>query len=157
MRDVLADVLLDSRELARRKDISILPKQSDAPVRVQGDAGRLRQAVHPIDNAVRIAPPGSVVRVMLEATEGHAVVTVSDDGPGFAAEEVERAFSRFWQGRPGAKGKGRGSGLGLSIARWIFERHDGAIRLENHEGSGATVRLEVPLDPGHGGEDGTGT
>ena len=158
MRDVLADVLLDSRELARRKDISILPKQSDAPVRVQGDAGRLRQAVLiPIDNAVRIAPPGSVVRVMLEATEGHAVVTVSDDGPGFAAEEVERAFSRFWQGRPGTKGKGRGSGLGLSIARWILERHDGAIRLENHEGGGATVRLEVPLDPGHCGEDGTGT
>ncbi len=91
-----------------------------------------------------------------QATEGHAVVTVSDDGPGFAAEEVERAFSRFWQGRPGTKGKGRGSGLGLSIARSILERHDGAIRLENHEGGGATVRLEVPLDPGTGGEDGDG-
>lgn len=147
MQDVLADVLLDIRELSRRKDIAILPWQPAEPVRVLGDADRLRQAVMiPLDNAVRIAPAGSAVRVTLERQDDLAVVNVSDEGPGFAPEEAERAFSRFWQGRRAAAGQGRGSGLGLSIARWILERHDGAVRLENHEGGGATIRLELPLD-----------
>jgi signal transduction histidine kinase len=102
----------------------------------------------PLDNAVRIAPAGSAVRVTLERQDGRAVVEVSDHGPGFVPKEAERAFGRFWQGRRAVAGRGRGSGLGLSIARWILERHDGAIALDNHEGGGATVRLEVPLDPG---------
>ena len=146
LQDVLADVLLDSRELSRRKDIAILPRQPTEPVAVAADAGRLRQAVLIVlDNAVRIAPAGSTVRVSLAETGARARIVVSDEGPGFTAEEAERAFSRFWRGE-GRGGSGRGSGLGLSIAHWIMKVHDGTIELENHPDGGATVRLEMPLD-----------
>ncbi len=146
LQDVLADVLLDTHELSRRKDIAILPHQPAEPVRVSGDADRLRQAVLiPLDNAIRIAPGGSSVRVTLEVEDRHAVVSVSDEGPGFAAQEAERAFARFWRGDKSAGGRGRGSGLGLSIARWILDRHEGDISLENHKKGGATVRLVLPL------------
>ena len=145
LQDVLADVLLDSRELSRRKDIAILPRQPTEPVAVVADAGRLGQAVLIVlDNAVRIAPAGSTVRVTLAEAAGRARIVVSDEGPGFAAAEAERAFSRFWRGKGG--GPGRGSGLGLSIAHWIMKVHDGTIELENHPDGGATVRLEMPLD-----------
>ncbi|KIC47833.1 HAMP domain-containing histidine kinase [Tateyamaria sp. ANG-S1] len=147
MQDVLADTLLDSEELSRRKDITIRPHQPTEPIVVQGDAERLRQAILiPLDNAVRIAPAGSVVHVDLTCEQGRAVVKVSDCGPGFAAEETERAFSRFWRG-PARSGKSaRGSGLGLAIARWIMEQHDGTITIENHTEGGATVRLDMPVD-----------
>ncbi|MBY5935108.1 HAMP domain-containing histidine kinase [Tateyamaria omphalii] len=147
MQDVLADTLLDSEELSRRKDIAIRPHQPTEPVVVRGDAERLRQAILiPLDNAVRIAPAGSVVHVDLTCEQDRAVVKVSDHGPGFAAEETERAFSRFWRG-PARGGKSaRGSGLGLAIARWIMEQHDGTITIENHSEGGATVRLDMPFD-----------
>jgi two-component system OmpR family sensor kinase len=149
LQDVVADVLLDSRDLSRRKGISILPRQPVTPVPVLGDADRLRQAMLiPLDNAVRLAPEGSSVSLHLFAAEGRAVVEISDQGPGFVAEEAERAFGRFWSGTDGKAGSGRGSGLGLSIARWIMERHDGRIALSNHDGGGATVQLEMPLAPG---------
>lgn len=148
LQDVVSDVLLDSRDLSRRKHISILPRQPVSPVPVLGDADRLRQAMLiPLDNAVRLAPEGSSVSLHLFATEDRAVVEISDEGPGFGAEEAERAFGRFWSGTDGKAGSGRGSGLGLSIARWIMERHDGRIALSNHEEGGATVRLEMPLAP----------
>lgn len=148
LQEVVSDVMLDSRELSRRKDIMVLPRQPVSPVPVLGDADRLRQAlIIPLDNAVRIAPAGSSVSLHLFVADGCAVVEISDQGPGFAAEEAERAFSRFWRGANGGVGPGRGSGLGLSIARWIMERHDGRIILSNHDGGGATVRLEMPLAP----------
>lgn len=147
MQDVLADTLLDSQELSRRKDIAIRPHQPTEPVVVQGDAERLRQAILiPLDNAVRIAPPGSVVHVDLTCEEDRAVVRVSDHGPGFFVEETEHAFSRFWRGPVRSGKSARGSGLGLAIARWIMEQHGGTISIENHSQGGATVRLDMPFD-----------
>ncbi|WP_299702076.1 HAMP domain-containing sensor histidine kinase [uncultured Tateyamaria sp.] len=147
MQDVLADTLLDSQELSRRKDIAIRPHQPTEPVVVQGDAERLRQAILiPLDNAVRIAPPGSVVHVDLTCEKDRAVVRVSDRGPGFVVEETEHAFSRFWRGPVRSGKSARGSGLGLAIARWIMEQHDGTISIENHSEGGATVRLDMPFD-----------
>jgi signal transduction histidine kinase len=148
LQDVVADVLLDSRDLSRRKDITILPRQPVSPVPVLGDADRLRQAmIIPLDNAIRLAPEGSSVSLHLFVAEGCAVVEISDQGPGFVAEDVERAFGRFWSGTDGRARSGRGSGLGLSIARWIMERHDGRIALSTHDEGGSTVRLEIPLAP----------
>ena len=86
------------------------------------------------------------MRVTLTTNDTRARIVVSDEGPGFAAEEAERAFSRFWRGKGGGSGPGRGSGLGLSIAYWIMSCHDGSISLENHPGGGATVHLELPLE-----------
>jgi len=147
LQDILADVLLDSRELSRRKDIAILPRQSTEPIDVMADAGRLRQAILIVlDNAVRVAPAGSTVGVTLGQQGGRARIVVSDEGPGFAAEEAERAFSRFWRGKGTRGGAGRGIGLGLSIAHWIMKVHDGTIQLENLPDGGATVRLEMPVN-----------
>src|SRR5690606_36439474 len=68
LQDVIADVLLDSQGLARREGVTISPRQPAEPVVVHGDASRLRQAIMiPLDNALKVAPPGTPVRLVLGA------------------------------------------------------------------------------------------
>lgn len=148
LQEVMADVLLDSQGLSRRAGVTISPRQAAGPVIVTGDAGRLRQAIMiPLDNAIRLAPADSAVRLELTAEEGRAVVTIADQGPGFTPEEAERAFVRFFRGDQGRGRSGRGLGLGLSIARWIVDRHDGTIAIDSQPGQGAVVRIDLPLAP----------
>lgn len=146
LQEVFADVLLDSQSLSRRAGVTISPRQRSEPVVIEGDADRLRQAILiPLDNAIRVAPAGTAVRLELHAKDGWASVTVTDDGPGFTIEEARRAFVRFFRGEGGRGRSGRGTGLGLAIARWIVDQHGGRISIESEPGKGATVRIDLPL------------
>lgn len=146
LQEVFADVLLDSQGLSRRAGVTISPRQSPDPVLVSGDAGRLRQAILiPVDNAIRLAPADTSVRLELASRDGRAIVTIADEGPGFTPEEAERAFVRFFRGDGGRGRAGRGLGLGLSIARWIIDQHGGTISIDSQPGKGAAVRIDLPL------------
>ena len=68
-----------------------------------------------------------------------AVLTVSDNGPGIAAEERDKIFERFYRG--GAdEGDVAGSGLGLALAQAIAERHCLTLQVIDSE-VGSTFRL----------------
>lgn len=99
------------------------------PVPTSGDPARLRQLVTIlVDNAIRLAPAGSTVRVGVGADAGVGHFRVEDDGPGFLPEDLPRVFDRFWRASDAPPG---GTGLGLSIAAWIAERHGGSITAAN--------------------------
>ena len=70
---------------------------------VSGDRDVLKRAVvNLLDNAVRVAPPGSSVRLDHGEEDGWAWLAVSDEGPGIAPEHLESIFDRFWRARRGA-------------------------------------------------------
>jgi signal transduction histidine kinase len=69
-------------------------------------------------------------------------VTVSDTGPGIAAEHRDRLFDAFFTTKP------QGIGLGLAIARSIVEAHGGQIGVDDRGGPGATFRLVLPMRAG---------
>ena len=140
----LAEVALDaSSGLARIAEPRGVRVEVDAePVEVTGDPGRLRQLVTILgDNAIRHSPPRSHVRVGVHPQPAGAVLTVDDDGPGFAPHDLPRVFDRFWRA-PGAPGGG--TGLGLAIASWIVERHGGRIRATNRPSRGARLEVVIP-------------
>ena len=126
------------------------------PRRVVTDPVRLGQIVsNLIDNAVRLTDEGMVrVGAAAEAEAGEAVrlvLTVEDDGPGFAPEEAERLFEPYVQGTEGAR-RG-GLGLGLAIVKMLAERMGGGVRAEARPRGAAFVAwVRCPL-PG-GTEDG---
>ncbi|SIT08936.1 His Kinase A (phospho-acceptor) domain-containing protein [Roseivivax lentus] len=140
LQDVLADTLLDSRELARSKRIALLPRQPAVPIEVTGDADRLRQALLILlDNAVEAAPEASTIQVTLSRDDA-TVIEVADEGPGFSEDEIAEPSVRF------RKGRSRGTGLGLSIAAWIMEGHGGSLSVSNGSGGGGVVRLVLRED-----------
>lgn len=102
---------------------------------VAGEHGRLRElALILVNNAVRYSPPEAPVSVRVTGGPRPSLV-VTDRGPGLTAEDLDRAFDRFFRGSASA---GRpGSGLGLPIARAICERLGAEVRLESGPGGGA--------------------
>ena len=80
--------------------------------------------------------------VAAHAREGHALLQVTDDGPGIRAADLPHVFDRFWRASDAPAG---GSGLGLAIAAWIAEQHDGSITAGNAPGGGAWFEVRLPL------------
>jgi signal transduction histidine kinase len=121
---------------------------------VAGDQDALaRLLVNLLDNAVRHA--ASRVCVSVRADGGWAVLTVTDDGPGIAPEDAERAFGRFARlddarSRPGGKGAAEeGAGLGLAIVKSTAEAHGGSVSLgDAGPGLRAVVRLPLAVELG---------
>jgi signal transduction histidine kinase len=115
-----------------------------------GDRDSLdRLLVNLLDNAVRYAK--STVTVAARADGNWAEVTVTDDGPGIPAADLERAFDRFARldsARSRDADDPGGTGLGLAIVRATAEAHGGTVRLEpapRPPGLRAIVRLPRPV------------
>lgn len=93
-----------------------------------------------LDNALRVAPPGSPVLLRLEAAGSQVRFTVLDEGPGMSEADCALATRRFWR-RPNG---GPGSGLGLAIVSSIAGRYGGALTLAPRDGGGLCARLALP-------------
>lgn len=89
-------------------------------------------------NAVEASPKDGVVTVSLACRGRHAVITITDSGPGFRDEVLAKLF------RPFVTTKVTGTGLGLALSRRIVEQHGGVIRAENIEDRGARVTVDLP-------------
>jgi two-component system sensor histidine kinase BaeS len=110
-------------------------------VQVDADPARIRRVIgNLVANAVRHTPPGGWVRVAVGRAGDRVELSVADSGAGITPELLPRVFDRFVKG-PGSTG----SGLGLAIARDVVTAHGGTIEIRSAEGSGTTVRLELPI------------
>ncbi len=97
-----------------------------------------------LENAERLSPDGSVIRVTARAAPGNAArveIAVADDGPGIASEDRERVFDMFSQ-----NGGGGRAGLGLAIAKAFVEAHGGLIWIDPDVARGARVVFTVPTE-----------
>lgn len=112
---------------------------------VPGHAGRLSQVfVNMLVNAAQAIPEGGgTVRVATGLADGHAVVTIADDGCGIDPATIGRIFDPFFT----TKAVGHGTGLGLSISHGIVQEHGGRIEVASAPGRGTTFRVLLPLEP----------
>lgn len=107
-----------------------------------------------VENAIKHAPPGTTVEVVLSPPVRLAVL---DRGPGVPEPERSRIFGRFQRGR--GRG-GDGAGLGLAIVAEIATVHGGSVQVVGREHGGAGFILEfagldrIPaLPPGNHRQD----
>lgn len=106
---------------------------------VSGDLVRLEQALgNLVDNALRHG--AGRIRLEAAARNGSLELSVSDEGPGFPAEFVPRAFERFSRADE-ARTRG-GAGLGLAIVDAVARAHGGTARAGNN--GGAVVAIVLP-------------
>jgi two-component system sensor histidine kinase GlrK len=119
------------------------------PAMVRGDAERIRTIVdNLVSNAIKYSPRGGVISLRLAVAGAWAVLDVQDEGTGVAADERERIFDSFYQGRPPAEGRVKGSGLGLAIAREYALAHEGSIEVRDRADGkrGAVFTLRLPVE-----------
>jgi two-component system sensor histidine kinase ChvG len=105
-----------------------------------------------IENAVSFSPAGSEILVHLGRDGRFAHLTVSDQGTGVAAEQLERIFDRYYSERRGEASDAASSyfGIGLWIARRNVEAMGGTIEAENLEPQGLAFHVRLPLAPERG-------
>jgi two-component system phosphate regulon sensor histidine kinase PhoR len=117
------------------------------PVTVTGDQSELYEVFENlIDNAIKYGGDGGRVEIAIGTGRSgfdHAV-TVTDHGPGVAAEHVPRLTERFYRVDAESSRKKKGTGLGLAIVKHIVSRHHGLLTIRSKLGEG--TRVEVLLN-----------
>lgn len=103
-----------------------------------------RMVVALVDNALDHA--AAEVRLTVSASRDQVVLTVADDGPGFADGVQARAFERFATAREAEPGddRGRHYGLGLALVAEVVTRHRGTVEATNGPRGGAVVTVRLP-------------
>lgn len=138
---LIESVLSDHKLALHRKGIEA--RVDLEPIVVYGDGIQLRTAIdNLISNAVKYAPSGGRIRLGLHANRNGIQLDVWDSGPGIAAEDRERIFEPFYQGKSQPAGPVQGTGLGLGIARQCVLAHGGEIVAI--ESSGGHLRIILP-------------
>jgi two-component system phosphate regulon sensor histidine kinase PhoR len=96
-------------------------------------------------NAVRYTPEGGQIAIgWRPLADGGGEISVSDSGPGIAAEHIPRLTERFYRVDGSRSRETGGTGLGLSIVKHVVQRHGGELLIESEIGKGSVFRHHLP-------------
>jgi len=120
---------------------------------VLGDEDLLVTALRNLlENAVAYSPEKTRVVITTRKTpEGHAELSVADQGIGIPERDLERIFERFYRVDPARSRATGGTGLGLAIVKHVMAAHNGKVTVRSVEGAGSTFTLSIPLRSDHAG------
>ena len=109
-----------------------------------GISNRIEQVIaNLLDNSISFSRDNQKIEIGLTETSSNLLLSVKDEGPGFAETSPEKIFKRFYSNRPSSFGKH--SGLGLNIVKNIIQLHKGTIAASNRLNTkGAQVEVLLP-------------
>jgi two-component system sensor histidine kinase ChvG len=107
-----------------------------------------------VDNSISVSPKGGRINVTLRRNSRWADMTITDEGPGVPAEDLERIFERRFSNRPAddteigaasAEAQSVHAGIGLWIVRRNIEAIGGRVDARNRPAGGLVMTIQVPL------------
>jgi signal transduction histidine kinase len=142
--EILTDVQAFLKSELDRRDLALVLRLEAKPAKILGDATQLQQVlINLILNSMEAlegAPADKrTIQLKVKWTEAAVLISVEDQGPGFADPDLSKLFESFFST------KRTGMGLGLSIARTIVEAHGGSIWAEKNAGGGASFNIQLPV------------
>lgn len=102
-----------------------------------------------VDNAVKYSNAGGVVRLGASEQDDFLEISVTDQGVGIPARDIDRIFERFYRVDRARSRETGGTGLGLAIVRHIATNHGGDVTVRSREGEGSTFTLRIPKQEAH--------
>ena len=144
---------VDLRSAVAEAQAALAPRLEACGVRIDGPGGdpppieadrtaTVRIVTNLLDNALKFSPEGSAITVDVRDEDALVAVEVCDDGPGIAAQDLDRVFERFYKAEH-SRADG-GAGLGLAIVKHLVQAHGGAVAARNEDGRGAAITVRLP-------------
>lgn len=123
-------------------DIVLEYQDTDVDIpEISCDPKRLRQVfLNILDNAAKHGSEGKRIDADIDYNNGMVIVRIRDYGPGIPEDELPLVKKKFYKG----SSKARGSGIGLAVCDEIVQMHGGTMTLENAQGGGTLVTVELP-------------
>ncbi len=138
-------VTSELQPLAESKGLTL---QCHAPTRavIQGDPDQIHRVLfNLVENAIKYTLQGSITIDVAPSDAARQVrVTVTDTGPGIAAEHLPHLFERFYRVDAARSREAGGSGLGLAIAHSLVVAHGGTIDVQSEVGQGTRLIVSLP-------------
>lgn len=140
LSDLVAEAAGRHQIEAGRVGVSLVT-EAPPPAPATADPDRVLQVLsNLIENALRSTPAGGVVTV----SAGSGSLTVTDTGPGVAADDLPHAFERFFLHNRDAANRAVGTGLGLAIVKELTEAMNGSVTVQSTPGLGTTFIVRLP-------------
>jgi len=141
-RDIIDEACWMFSVQARTKSINLRCEASHIAPAVNADRHRVLQVLsNLLDNAIKFTAQGGQIVLSCIPQTDCVRFSVSDTGPGIAAEDLDKMFDLYWQAKPTAH---LGTGLGLAIAKAIVQEHGGQIWADSTPGLGTTFLFTLP-------------
>lgn len=146
INSIAANVLRMNRNYGLQKHISLqISLDQKVPV-IRTDPFRLNQVLeNVVGNAIKFSEANTSVSISTGYGEAEVSILVSDEGPGFKQEELEKAFIRNAKISNRPTGKEESSGIGLPLCLDLIEQIGGRISVANNESCGATFTIAMPV------------
>ncbi len=143
INEVLRKIVEDAKHITGSKEIKFRLKLDDNAVPFEFDAGQIEESLsNLVTNAVQAIHSKGEISVSSNYSNGKITITISDDGPGISAENIEKIFQPFFS----TKEYGKGTGLGLSITKRVITGHGGNITVNSSKGMGTDFTVELPCE-----------
>ena len=142
---VLEETIDDAWVLARQQRVTlralnVAGTPEAAPC--HGDRTLLHRALaNVIHNALKYSPPDAQVLCRIQARGTDWVLSVRDQGPGIAAEQIQRLCTPFARLHTRSHPSISGIGLGLALVQTVLQRHGGTLEIDSPPGEGAQFSL----------------
>lgn len=144
---IAEDVILTFQDEAKSKNITLRGEWGNSPFFIEADGVKINIALsNLVRNALQFTNTGGNVRIAVAEDSGYMKASVSDDGVGIPARDLNKVFDRFFQVEEHLTRKHGGMGLGLAVAKSLIELHNGRIWVESEEGKGSTFTFLLPVE-----------
>ena len=147
LNDVVSDLVEELEVLALSAKVRLTCEvRVSQRLEVVGDEEQLYRLVsNLIVNAIQYTPGRGLVSVVLDRSNGDAVIEVRDTGIGIAESDQKRIFDRFYRVNSDRSRATGGSGLGLAIAIAIVQAHAGSLTVQSELAIGSTFSIRLNM------------
>lgn len=145
LRELTGSLVTSIAPYAATLGVKLSFEPPDTPLTAMADTDKLeRILMNLISNGCKFSGSGTEVTVSLRDAGENIELSVRDQGPGIAPEELEHIFGRFARSKDEGLSAIGGTGLGLAVVKQFVEMHRGQVGVTSKLGEGAVFTVKLP-------------